>query len=89
MDTIAWQRMEGALIFAGALILVVFVGGGTAWWIAVILFFAPNISFAAYAFGPRLGAVAYNSTHIYGFRAVLFALGVATDKATISVLGVL
>lgn len=33
------------------------------WWLYAILFFVPDVSFAAYAAGPRFGAAIYNAFH--------------------------
>lgn len=37
----------------------------------MLVFFAPDLSFAFYAFGPKVGAAAYNTVHLYGFGAVV------------------
>jgi hypothetical protein len=36
---------------------------GYSWWLFALLFLAPDISFAAYALGPKWGAAAYNLLH--------------------------
>lgn len=89
MDTVLWQRIEGAAVFLAALILLLFMEHGIVWWLAVILFFAPDASFAAYALGPRVGAVAYNLVHVYAFGAILLAVGAVTGSALVSALGAL
>ncbi|MGL4237818.1 DUF4260 family protein [Tabrizicola sp.] len=53
MDTISWQRLEGAGVCLSALGLFVFLGDGIVWWQAAVVFFAPDISFAGYLAGPR------------------------------------
>ena len=35
--------------------------------LAVLAFFAPDLSFAAYLAGPRVGAAIYNLVHLYAF----------------------
>lgn len=86
-DTIIWQRAEGALIFAAGL---------WAWWqtpdiapvwVLVLLFFAPDLSFAAYGVGPRVGAFVYNLLHSYGTAAVLVVLGWGTGADWALLLG--
>ena len=89
MDTVGWQRLEGALVFAAALVLFVFLDDTIAWWLAVLLFFAPDLSFAAYALGPRIGALGYNLVHVYAFGAVLLAAGLVANAVTLSALGAL
>ena len=58
--TILWQRVEGALVFAAGLALFAASPAELSWGWALALFFAPDLSFAAYAIGPRAGAAAYN-----------------------------
>ena len=35
------------------------------WWVYALLFFVPDLSFAAYLSGPRFGALVYNAAHSY------------------------
>ncbi|WIJ25326.1 DUF4260 domain-containing protein [Devosia sp. RR2S18] len=69
-------RLEGlaALIVATA---AYFTNGGTLWLFAV-LFFAPDISFAAYTVNSRAGAAAYNVAHSYVSAALLAGAGLLT-----------
>lgn len=89
MNTVLWQRIEGAAVFVATLVLFGVMDGGIGWWLAVLVFFAPDLSFAAYAFGSRVGAVAYNLVHVYAFGAVLLALGVAGGMDQVAALGLL
>lgn len=66
-----WQQAEGALVLLAALSLLWFLGLPFPVWLAVLVFFAPDLSFAFYAFGPRIGAAGYNIVHLYGFGAVV------------------
>ena len=68
-----WLRAEGLAVSAVALALYALSGGG--WLLGVLLFFAPDLSFAGYLAGPRVGAVAYNLAHTYASPAVLAGLG--------------
>ena len=63
-------RLEAFAIMAGAT-TVYFVSGGNPWLYA-ILFFTPDLSFAAYALDARLGAIVYNTVHSY-ISAILLA----------------
>lgn len=56
-------RLEGLALLAGAT-AAYFAAGGNPWLFA-LLFFAPDLSFAAYAAGPRVGAAVYNTVHSY------------------------
>ncbi|MEQ9815516.1 MAG: DUF4260 domain-containing protein [Azospirillaceae bacterium] len=89
MGTIGWQRLEGACVGISALMLFAFSGDAVAWWLAVVLFFAPDISFAGYLAGPRVGAVAYNLVHVYAFGTVLLAVGIGMGAPVLASLGAL
>ena len=89
MTTIAWQRAEGAIIFLAALVLYGFLDDGFAWWLAIVLFFVPDLSFLAYGFGPKVGAVAYNAVHVFAFGIVLLVAGIVAGSTILSALGAL
>lgn len=59
------------------------------WWLAVLVFFAPDLSFAGYALGPKAGAFAYNAVHIYGFGAAFIALAMLSSMPVLAALGAL
>lgn len=88
-ELVIWQRIEGGLVFVAASILFFFLGDGFVWWVALAAFFVPDVSFAAYALGSRIGAIGYNIVHVYAFGAVPLTLGMAIDSATITQLGAL
>jgi hypothetical protein len=54
-------RLEGLALFAGTTLLY-FLWGGP-WWLYVVLLLAPDLSFAGYLAGPKIGAWAYNAAH--------------------------
>jgi Domain of unknown function (DUF4260) len=54
-------QVEGLALFAAS--LLVFSSLSASWWMYAILFFVPDVSFAAYLAGPRIGAFAYNALH--------------------------
>lgn len=54
-------RLEGAAVAVIAATL--FGQTAVSWWWFLGLFLVPDIAFAAFAFGPRVGAAAYNATH--------------------------
>ena len=56
-------RLEGLTLFAGMTLLYAVWGGS--WWIYLILFLVPDLSFAAYLANPKIGAVVYNAAHSY------------------------
>jgi hypothetical protein len=70
-------RLEGLTLFAGMTLLYAVWDGS--WWIYALLFLVPDLSFAAYLAGPRVGAIVYNAAHSYMAPMTLniagFALG--------------
>jgi hypothetical protein len=54
-------RLEGAVLAAAALMAYTHIGAS--WWLFALLVLAPDLSFAAYVAGPRIGAVVYNLVH--------------------------
>jgi Domain of unknown function (DUF4260) len=81
--------LEGACVSIAAFALFVLLGGGIVWWLAAVLFFAPDISFAGYLAGPRIGAFAYNLVHLYAFGTALLAVGVGLGTPILAALGAL
>lgn len=89
-STVIWQRSEGALVFASTMAFIAL--GDIAvpsWWVCVLIFFAPDLSFAGYLLGNRVGAFVYNFVHSYGLGAALIALALATGSALLGIIGVL
>jgi len=70
-------RVEGLALLAGAAALYGRVGGD--WKQFAILFLVPDLSFAGYLAGPRLGAAAYNMMHSTVLPLLLAAAGIAFD----------
>jgi hypothetical protein len=66
-------RLEGLALFAGMTLLYAVWGGS--WWIYFVLFLVPDISFAAYLAGPRVGALVYNAMHSYLIPVPLIVMG--------------
>lgn len=54
-------RLEGAALLAAT--LMGYWMTGTSWWLFLVLFLVPDVSFAAYLVNPRFGAAAYNAVH--------------------------
>lgn len=86
---IRWQRLEGALLFAAGLALFWQARGALPLWAAVLVFFAPDLSFFSYLAGPRVGAFCYNAVHIYGFGAALVVIGLIGPVPLLAALGAL
>jgi hypothetical protein len=86
---IIWQRVEASLVLVAGLILFWQSGSGLTWWMAVLVFFAPDLSFAFYTGGRRIGAAGYNLVHVYGFGLALFVLGSVWSMPLLAGLGAL
>jgi hypothetical protein len=86
---VLWQRAEGALVFIAAMVLFWQVNDGLVWWSALLLFFAPDLSFLAYWLGRKPGAAAYNLVHVYAFGLLLLAVGLVLAMPLAPALGAL
>jgi len=71
-------RLEGLTLFVGMTLLYAVWDGS--WWVYAILFLAPDLSFAAYFGGPRLGAIVYNAAHSYMAPVALLTTGFALSS---------
>jgi len=69
-------RLEGLTLFAGMTLLYAVWGGS--WWIYLILFLLPDLSFVAYLADPRTGAIVYNAAHCYMAPMALMVVGFGT-----------
>ncbi|HTV29499.1 MAG TPA: DUF4260 domain-containing protein [Xanthobacteraceae bacterium] len=54
-------RFEGLMLLTAAVLL--YAHSGASWILFFALFLAPDLSFVAYLFGPRFGALGYNAVH--------------------------
>ena len=88
-ETVLWQRLEGLILFGTGLLFFWHDNGSLPWWGALLVFFAPDLSFLGYLLGPRIGALAYNAVHIYGFGAAVLAIGLAASAPLLASLGLL
>jgi hypothetical protein len=71
-------RLEGLTLFVGMTLLYAVWDGS--WWVYGILFLAPDLSFAAYLAGPRIGAIIYNAAHSYMAPMALMTTGFALSS---------
>jgi hypothetical protein len=74
-----WLRLEGLVVLLFAVYL--YAGAGRSWVVFAMLFFLPDISFAGYLAGPRVGAAVYNVAHSY-VGALLLAVALLATGAT-------
>lgn len=81
-------RTEGLLLLAVALTLYEHNGGD--WRMFALLFLVPDISFAGYLAGPRVGALSYNAMHatimplLLGVVGLVLNLPIAANVSLIS-----
>ena len=74
-------RLEGLALLA--LATLGFAHAGLSWWLYAVLFLAPDVSFAAYAAGPKAGALAYNAFHTTVGPAALAGMGFLVKDTTL------
>ena len=77
-----WLRLEGLAVLALALLL--YQRGGHSWMLLAVLFLAPDLSFAAYLAGPRMGALVYNLAHSYVGPVIAAALALLTGRPPVA-----
>ncbi len=75
-------RLEGLAVAIGAVVLYFHEDFG--WILFMALILAPDLSFAAYSFGPKVGAIAYDAVHTEIFPVALGTIGVVVDSGTAS-----
>lgn len=72
-------QAEGAALLAAAL-LAYHALGTASWWMFALFFLVPDLSFASYLFGPRIGAYGYNALHSTLGPLLLGAIGWWADE---------
>ncbi|HUO89800.1 MAG TPA: DUF4260 domain-containing protein [Rhizomicrobium sp.] len=80
-------RLEGFAVFAAAAGL--YFHAGFDWRMFAVLFLAPDLSFAAYLFGPRAGAFAYNTAHSSNGAIGLGIAALALNEAAIAAIALI
>lgn len=70
-------RLEGLALLVGSLVVYFHLGFG--WLLLVVLFFVPDLSFAGYLAGPRIGSWAYNVAHTTLSPIALGVVGVLSE----------
>jgi Domain of unknown function (DUF4260) len=69
---------EGAAVFVAATVL--YFDGDHTWWLYPLLVLAPDLTFVAYAAGPRIGALAYDLAHTYVLPVALGTVGILAEE---------
>jgi len=75
-------RLEGVALMAISVALYAKFGGS--WQSFAIFFLAPDLSMVGYAFGARIGALAYNAAHSTLVPLALLAFCLATSQPAVS-----
>jgi hypothetical protein len=70
-------RTEGLVLLIAAIVFYERINGG--WGLFALLILAPDLSFAGYLLGPRIGALAYNTAHSTVGPLALAAVGIALN----------
>ena len=73
-------RLEGLAVLVASLVLYFHADFG--WVLLVALFLAPDLSFAAYALGLRIGALVYDAVHTEIVPVALGTVGIVADADT-------
>jgi hypothetical protein len=76
-----WLRLEGLAVLAVAAVLYHGIGSGWGWF--ALLFLLPDLGFAGYLAGPRVGAAAYNALHSYAVPLALVLVAQAAGAAAL------
>jgi hypothetical protein len=71
-------RLEGLAVLIAAVVLYFHEDFG--WILFVALILAPDLSAAGYAFGPKVGAIAYDVAHTELFAVALGTAGVVVGS---------
>ena len=75
-----WQKLEGLALLTVAAFAYARFGQG--WGLFAVLFLAPDLSFAGYLAGPRIGALTYNLAHSLIGPLLLAGAGLAADLSS-------
>lgn len=81
----AWLRAEAAVLLAGA--LAAYSTTRQSWWLLPALILLPDLAWAGYLGGTRLGAVSYNAAHATPLPAVMIGLGWWQHRPLVLALG--
>ena len=75
----AQLRCEALAMFL--VFLVLYGREGGSWGTFALLFFVPDLSILLYLVNAKVGGLAYNTAHFYGFPAALVLFGLVTGAA--------
>jgi hypothetical protein len=85
-DTVRfWLHVEGAAALLAGAALYHSLGGDWLWLVPLLL--VPDLSIAAYAAGPAIGAFVYNVVHNWALALALIGLGLWLASTPIEIAG--
>ena len=73
-------RLEGLAVGVAAVVL--YADGDHSWLLFALLILAPDLSFAGYVAGPRVGALVYDFAHTSAWPIALGVVGVVADSGS-------
>jgi hypothetical protein len=82
-----WLRAEAAVLLAGS--LAAYSATGQPWWLVPALVLLPDLAWAGYLGGTRIGAITYNAAHATPLPAVLIGLGWWQHRPLVLALGLI
>jgi hypothetical protein len=81
----AWLRAEAVVLLAGA--LAAYSTTGQPWWLVPAVILLPDLAWAGYLGGTRVGAFIYNAAHATPLPAVMVGLGWWQHRPLVLALG--
>lgn len=80
-------NLEELALFLGS-VLLFGLATSYSWWVFALLFFLPDISFAAYLINTKIGSWIYNLLHHKGIMIVLILAGYFTEMEWLLAVGI-
>jgi hypothetical protein len=81
------SHVEGVVLLVMSVGLYGWLGGN--WWLFALLLLAPDLAMVGYLRSKELGAVIYNTFHIYLWPALMIAIGMLTGNLLLVQLGLI
>ena len=82
-----WLRAEAMVLLVGA--LAAYSATRQPWWLVPALVLVPDLAWAGYLGGTRIGAITYNAAHATPLPAVLIGLGWWQHRPLVLALGLI
>ncbi|WP_421723932.1 DUF4260 domain-containing protein [Bauldia sp.] len=80
-------RLEGLALLVASVVGYALIG--SSWWLFAILFLAPDLTFVAFSFGPRVGAIAYDAAHTTIGPAIAIVIGLVVGVDILVAVGLI